>query len=230
MLVEALARWERAYPPVPPDRFVPLAAREGLMRRLSAAVLRRAVAEFAPLRRAAARSPAGFGGVSVNLPLDQLLSPDLPGVLRGALGRSALPPDALALELTETHRVEDRAALERALNRLRRAGHRVMLDDILPDDPRARLFGLPFAGLKLDRSLVAALPRDARLRHALRRITRGAEARGQVVVAEGVSSAAGMALLADLGAHWAQGFAIGRPLPAGALAGWSARWRARGPG
>jgi EAL domain-containing protein (putative c-di-GMP-specific phosphodiesterase class I) len=168
--------------------------------------------------------------VSVNLPLDLLLAPDLPGVLRGALGGSALPPGALVLELTETHRIEDRAALARALTRLRQAGHRVLLDDILADDPRGRLFDLPFAGLKLDRTLVAALPRDARQRHALRRVTRGAEARGQVVVAEGVSSAATMALLADLGVHWAQGFAIGRPLPAGALPGWSARWRARGAG
>lgn len=224
VMVEALARWEPSYPPVPPDRFIPLVARAGLMRSLSSHVIRRAVADIGALRGA-----MGVG-VTVNLPLDLLLRPELPAWLARALRFSALPPSALSLELTETHKVEDRSALARALRRLRAAGHGVMLDDILADDPRAALFDLPFAALKLDRSLVNALPRDARLRRFLRGLARAADRRGQVLVAEGVATPGAPEMLAELGVHWGQGFMIARPLPARALPDWSARWRARGPG
>lgn len=224
VMVEALARWTPGYRPVAPELFLPLAASVGLMRPLSMAVAGSAVREIGPLRRWGLRL-----GVTVNLPLDLLRQPDLVTWLGRSLGRSALHAEDLALELTEHAEVLDRGALERALWRLRTAGHGVFLDDILLDDPRARLFGLPFTGLKLDRSLVTALPGDARARQAVRRMARAAKARGQVLVAEGVSHPVQLRLLAELGIDWAQGFLISRPLPASALPGWSELWRAGRP-
>lgn len=230
VLVEALARWQPAPQGDPtqpggaavsPGAFMPLAERSGLVRALSVLVASRAAAELAPLRRRF----GGLGGVSVNLPLELLLQPDLPGWLREALRGTGLRPRHMALELTETTPVRDLPTLRRALLRLRTAGHPVLLDDVTLGDGREALLGLPFAGLKLDRGLVEALPRHAQARREVRRLVRLAEARGQCVIAEGVSGRRLWAAVRALGVPLAQGFGIGRPLPAAALASWAASWQ-----
>ncbi|GGC50213.1 hypothetical protein GCM10011504_30820 [Siccirubricoccus deserti] len=224
VMVEALARWHPPHSPIGPDVFVPLAERAGLARALSIAVASRAGAELAPLRRS-----LGLG-LSLNLPLALLVQPDLAAWLGRALARTGLGASSLTLELTETTAVRDVAVLHRALLRLNAAGYRVLLDDLVLDDGRERLLSLPFAGFKLDRSLVQRLPDDAHARHAVRRLIRLAERRRQSVVAEGVSARGHWSLLRGLGVHHAQGFAIGRPLPAAALTAWSAGWRGYPPG
>ncbi|MBL6077281.1 EAL domain-containing protein [Belnapia sp. T18] len=219
VMVEALARWHKPPTLISPDRFVPLAESSGLVRALSMLVATRAAAELAPLWQRLRLS------VSVNLPLGQLLLPDLPAWLHRALRAGGLHPRQVALELTETTEVRDRSALRRALMRLREAGHRVLLDDIILHDERSWLFGLPFAALKLDRSLVEQLPGDAHARREVRRMVRLAEASGKQVIAEGVSDQRIWQVVRGLGVHHAQGYLVSRPLPAEALARWHGRWR-----
>ena len=130
VMVEALARWHRPPVAVPPDRFVPLAESTGLARALSMLVASRAAAEMAPLWQTLRLR------VSVNLPLAQLLAPDLVAWLQRAVRAGGLRPGQLALELTETTTVRDRSALRRALLRLRAGGFRVLLDDFVLHDER----------------------------------------------------------------------------------------------
>lgn len=219
VMVEALARWLRPGAPVSPDNFVPLAESTGLGRQLSVSVAGTAAMDIARLW------PRLRLGVSINLPLAQLLQPDLQSWLRQALGRHGLGPRQVALELTETTPVLDLAQLHRTLLRLRQAGYRVLLDDVALDDGRERLHRLPFSGLKLDRSMIERLPDEAHGRQEVRRLVRAAEARGQAVIAEGVSDRRIWGALRGLGVHYAQGFAVGRPLAVAALPGWWAGWR-----
>lgn len=219
VMLEALARWHLPSAPVGPDAFVPLAERAGLARALSIAVASRAAAELAQLQ------PRLDIGLSLNLPLALLVQPDLPVWLGRAMAGSGFGRGRLYLELTETTEVRDTAQLHRALRRLGAAGYRVLLDDLILEDGRARLLALPFAGFKLDRSLVQRLPVDAHARVAVQRLMQLARRRRQVVTAEGVADAAQWALLRSLGVDNAQGFAIGRPLPATTLAAWSTGWR-----
>jgi EAL domain-containing protein (putative c-di-GMP-specific phosphodiesterase class I) len=219
VMVEALARWHTPDTSVSPDTFVPLAESTGLGRSLSVSVAGTAAVDIARLW------PRLRLGVSINLPLAQLLQPDLQSWLRRALGRRGLGPRQVALELTETTPVLDVTQLHRTLLRLKQAGYRVLLDDVALGDGRTRLHRLPFSGLKLDRSLVERLPFEAHGRQAVRRLVRAAEARGQAVIAEGVSDRRIWGALCDLGVHYAQGYAVGRPLPATALPGWWAGWR-----
>ncbi len=222
VLLEALVRWQAQHPPLSPERFVAIAERAGLAEALVMAVAARAARGIAPLRGVLRL------GLSVNLPLSVLLRPGIAGRLGRTLRAAGMAPAEVALELTESIPVHDRATLRRGLLRLRAAGHAVLLDDLLAGDPRARLLALPFAGVKLDRSLVASLPGSASAREEVRRIARAAARRGQQVVAEGVADPRLPSLLRDLGVGFAQGFLIGRPLPAEALPAWSARWRAGG--
>lgn len=219
MMVEALARWQPASGDVAPDHFVPLAERAGLVGELSAIVATAAIADLGPLWSRLRL------GVTINLPLMLVLQPGLTAWLDRAIGWSVLAPRQVAIELTETTPVRDPAGLQRALLRLRAAGYRVLLDDVTLQDDRDRLLALPFSGLKLDRSLVERLPQDGRARRAVRRLVAEAEARGQTVIAEGVSHPALWAALRGLGVHFAQGYAVGRPLPAAALPRWAADWR-----
>ena len=220
VMVEALARWPARYPPVAPTIFLPLAARSGLMRALSQAVARAAAQEVGSLRRGL---PVGL---TVNLPLDVLEQPDLAQWMKQALAPTALDPGDLAIELTEDAVVRDRSAFARLVRRLRYAGHGIFLDDIKLDDPRAALYDCELLGLKLDRSLIAALPGSARARHLLRGLVRHAARRGQILIAEGIADPNELRLLTEIGVDWAQGFVISRPLPATALVAWSRLWRA----
>ncbi len=219
VMVEALARWHRPPVPIPPERFVPLAESCGLVRALSILVTTRASRELAPLWQTLRL------GVSVNLPLALLLQPDLVCWLQRALRAGGLRPAQVALELTETTPVHDRSVLRRALLRLRDAGHRVLLDDIILHDDRDWLLGLPFGAFKLDRSLVERLPDDAHARHEVRRLVRLAAAGGKQVIAEGVSHRRLWDSVRGLGVNHAQGFLVGRPLPAAGLPGWCSGWR-----
>ena len=219
VLVEALARWQSDGRPVAPAEFVPVAEAAGLIEDLLALVTRTAIAELGPLW------PRLRVGVTINLPLTLLLRPALPAWLDRTLVHSSLTAGHVMLELTESQVVHDLGALRRALGRLRAAGYRVLLDDIAPDDGRDRLHALPFAGLKLDRSVVARLPRSAVTRQVVRRLVIATRRRGQMLIAEGVSEPAQWAALRALGVHGAQGFAVGPPVPAGQLAGWASGWR-----
>ncbi len=220
VLVEALARWRGRPMMHAPDLFVPALESAGLARILALAVLSRAARDIGPLARRMAI------GVSLNVALDQLLLPDLSIWISQALRSGGLAAQDLTLELTETTPVHDRALLARAIRRMEAAGHGVLLDDLAMDDGRLGLQSLGFAGIKLDKSLVGRLPADGRARRFVRHVVDEANRRGQVVTAEGVADARLWAAVAALGVHRAQGYWVGRALPAAMLGIWQRRWAA----
>lgn len=219
LLCEALARWPHHRRQIDPAAFVPLAESNGLAGALAAAVAARIAGDMAGRR---ARLSLG---VSLNLPLDLVLRPELATALRRIFRRSGIRPARLAIELTETAAAYNQATLRSALRRLAHAGHRVLLDDVVLDDPRSSLFALPFSGLKLDRSVIEQLPHCFAARRAVRRLVRAAHARGQRVIAEGVADARLWAAAKALGIDAAQGYLVGRPLPPGGIAAWQSAWR-----
>lgn len=220
VMVEALARWERPGLALGANAFIPLAEQAGLSPQLTFAVARRAMADLVAQR----------GGrrirLSFNLPLSELLKPDLPHWLQRMAAEAGLAPSEILLELTESTPVRDRALLRRALNRLRQAGLGVLLDDLALDDGRRRLLDLPFAGVKLDRGLVIAMPEERRARAEVERIVRHARRHNMMVIAEGVTDTRIWHAVAAAGCDLAQGFGVGRPLPPAALPAWIAAWGA----
>jgi EAL domain-containing protein (putative c-di-GMP-specific phosphodiesterase class I) len=214
-LVEALARWRSEPVALTPVNFIPAMEQMGLSRPLAAAVTRIAAWD---LSRMPGHLPIP---VSVNLPAPELDKRDVVAWLGQQLRRSRFPRRRLMIELTETAPVRDLSRMARTLRRLKAAGHGVLMDDYVLDDPRQRLLRLDFAGIKLDRSLVQSLPKSARARNQVHRMAK----RGLVMTAEGVSSPALLRVLRFLGVARAQGFLMGRPLPVAALPAWNDRWR-----
>lgn len=220
--LEALARLARVEGGLlGASAFVPAAERAGLAWPLSRSVARRVIADWPAWL---APFPAWL---AVNLPLDVLLRANAIAWLERGRVQSGMPAERLTIELTESRPLARLADLAVVVNRLRRAGYGIAIDDVGPGlrDPSA-LLALDFTMLKLDKAVVRQSATSAAARRFLRRTIAAAQARGLLVVAEGVADAHLWTLMADLGVPLAQGFHIARPMPPEALAAWHGRWRA----
>jgi EAL domain-containing protein (putative c-di-GMP-specific phosphodiesterase class I) len=204
--LEGLLRWPRDDSLLSASAFVPLAEKLGLALDLTRAMLERLAHDWH-------RTASPRGGLAVNMPLSVLVQPEIPSILARMIRRRGARRGPLLLELTETEAIRDRPRLRRALLHFKRLGVPVLLDDIVLGDRRWRLSSLPFAGLKLDRSLIEALPHQMRARHFLRAVLADSRAKGRYVIAEGVSNAMLRRTTRSLGVDFAQGFLLGQPQP-----------------
>jgi diguanylate cyclase (GGDEF)-like protein len=216
--LEALARWEdprRGL--VSPEEFLGLAEQTGLMPRLSDVVLRTAVADCARWRER-----VGHLRVAVNLAASSLLDSTLPGRVSAALESAGLPADSLTVEVSE-RRLTDTGRSGETLAALRALGVRVALDDYGTGlSSVALLQQLAVDQIKLDGSLVGAVPRDRRARAIVRHTVLMAHALSIEVVAEGVEDGPTLQALDDLGCDAAQGFLVAAPMPPAEVRGWLA--------
>jgi EAL domain-containing protein (putative c-di-GMP-specific phosphodiesterase class I) len=122
------------------------------------------------------------------------------------------------LEVTESAMMEDAAQAIEVLLRLRAAGMRVAIDDFGTGYASfSYLRRLPVDEVKLDRSFVRDITTDARGAQLVRSMIELAHSLEIRVVAEGVEDNATLAMLADMGCDFAQGYHIGRPMPAKAF-------------
>ncbi|MCW2984407.1 MAG: putative signaling protein, partial [Conexibacter sp.] len=220
--VEALVRWQHPVHGLlmPPD-FLPLAARSGLMARVTRQVLDAALGQLARWRADGLDLT-----VAVNLAVGDLLDPDLPGDVARMLAERDVPPTCLALEVTEDGLIADPEGAAATLDAIARLGVRVALDDYGTGwSSLAHLRRLPVAELKIDRSFVSGMVADEDDAAIVRTTLDLARSLRLRVVAEGVEDEDTWALLAELGADAIQGFVLSRPLPAAQIDAWLAARR-----
>jgi diguanylate cyclase (GGDEF)-like protein len=209
--VEALVRWRHpSRGLLPPDEFIPLAEETGLIIPLGASVL-----EMVTAQAALWSATLPDVRIAANASVLQLADPSIASDVIAMLTASHLAPQTLMLEVTETALMEQLDAARAALAQLRSAGVGVMIDDFGTGySSLARLGELPITGVKLDRRFTSGLGTDATMRRVLRAIAELAGAYGLDVVAEGIEDAGALADVDALGCRFAQGFYIGRPVPA----------------
>jgi diguanylate cyclase (GGDEF)-like protein len=213
--VEALVRWqhpERGF--IPPNDFIPIAERTGLIKPLSRSVLASA------LRQCGAWRAAGLDlHVAVNLTVPDLLDLDLPKVIRELLEETAVRPDQLELEITESTILADPFRVRQVLSGLNDMGLRLAIDDFGTGySSLAYLRRLPVQTIKIDRSFVMDMCENASDATIVRSTIDLGRNLGLDVVAEGVESQAAWNALRAQGCTLAQGYFISRPLPADELA------------
>src|SRR5262249_24648853 len=144
----------------------------------------------------------------------QATRPDLIDTVALALLEAGLPPQALALEVTESVLMEADAAMVRQLERIRDMGVRLGIDDFGTGySSLTYLKRLPVSFVKIDRSFVSGLAHDPSDREIVTAVIRLGQALGLATIAEGVENATQLAILGDLGCDQAQGYLFGRPLP-----------------
>jgi diguanylate cyclase (GGDEF)-like protein len=215
--VEALVRWHHPeFGLIAPLQFLGLAEEAGLMGRLTRRVLADA------LTQGAAWHAAGrWTLVSVNVSVADLLDPAFPETVATMLAERRMPAEALTIEITETSIIAEFERAQQAVARLRGLGVGVSIDDFGAGfTSLAYLNELAVDELKLDRRFIAPLAGGARGRDAelVRATIALGHALGLRVVAEGIEDPAALELLRELGCDVAQGYALGRPVPAGELA------------
>ena len=209
---EALCRWsDPTLGCVPPDEFVPVAERAGLIHALGHQVLREAC-------RAAAGWPSVHGlapTIAVNVSPVQLAEPDFVHQTAAALRDSGLAPARLYLEITESAAIEDFEVTAQRLAALRSLGVGVALDDFgVGHSPLSLLRWLPLDVLKIDRSFVAHVHERARDSVVTQLVVEAAHSLGLHVCAEGVENRDQAQQVLEMGCDYAQGFLFGRPNPA----------------
>ncbi len=216
MCVEALMRWNRpAEGSIPPAEFIPLAERNGLIGFLGTWSLRASCHQVAQWNKAwNVRLRA-----SVNLSPAQFRQGDIVATVRDALAESGLPADRLTLEITEGTLMQDPIETEDLLNRLRALGVGISVDDFGTGySSLAYLKRFPLSSFKIDRSFVGELDREGNDLAIVSVIISLAKELGVKVVAEGVETEAQLALLTGKGCDLVQGYLLGRPVAAEALA------------
>jgi EAL domain-containing protein (putative c-di-GMP-specific phosphodiesterase class I)/CHASE2 domain-containing sensor protein len=213
--VEALVRWshpERGN--LLPDSFIPLVEQHGRAADLTLHVMARA------LEAGAGWSDGGCPlGVAVNISATLLHDQDFLERLEQLLRASALPAGKVTLEITESAAMADPDAAIFALDRWRRLGVGVSIDDYgTGQSSLAYLQSMPATELKIDRVFVAAMAKDPRNRILVRSTIAMAHELGLAVVAEGVEDEACLELLRAMGCDQVQGYLISRPIRAEAVA------------
>ncbi|WP_110669171.1 putative bifunctional diguanylate cyclase/phosphodiesterase [Salinicola halophilus] len=210
--MEALLRWQHPdYGQVPPNEFIALAERHGLMPALGNWVLDRVIAQIATWRALGITMLP----VWVNISALQLIQGDLESRLLATLNQYRVPATLLGLELTESVLLDERAGdVSPRLESLRREGLQIAIDDFGTGySSMAYLKRLPVDKLKLDREFIRALPHD----HADAAITSAVLAMAQGlnldVIAEGVETTEQRDFLLARGCRHVQGYLYARPQP-----------------
>lgn len=203
---EALVRWEHPERGLlGPSEFVPLAEETGLIGAVGEWVLRHACAAAA-----AWRAPGLV--ISVNVSPRQLATGDFVELVETVLAETGLDPTTLCLELTESAVVESGAMA--TLAGLKRLGVQLAIDDFGTGwSSLGHLRRFPIDVVKLDRSFVSGLGRDAQDTSIAAAIISLAHALGLSTVAEGIETGEQLAVLASLGCDLGQGYLFARPAP-----------------
>ena len=208
---EILARWihpDRGL--VPPNIFVPLVERYGLINRLSTSLLTQAFTS--------ARTLYGNFGLSINLSPSQLHDRSLPSLIERMADDAEFDLKRLTVELTETALVDDLELAGAVAADFKRLGIRLALDDFGTGySSLLHLQSLPFDELKVDISFVRSMVESRQSRKITAAVISLGLSLGLQTVAEGVEQQSQANLLAWQGCTLGQGFLYGRPIPAAEL-------------
>jgi sensor c-di-GMP phosphodiesterase-like protein len=209
---EALARWRNRGSHVPPDTFIELAERHGLIQPITDLVLDRVVAELGGFLSA---HPDCY--VSVNVSAVDLTSRRFLDHLARRLDGTGIRPAQIRIEATERGFVDAQAAIP-VIQAFRDAGHPVYIDDFGTGySSLSYLQTLPVDALKIDKSFVDTMGYEAASSSVAPHIIHLAQTLGLDVVAEGVEREEQAVYLLESGAHFAQGWLFSAALPADAF-------------
>jgi diguanylate cyclase (GGDEF)-like protein len=215
---EALVRWnhpELGF--IPPSDFIPHAERTGMIRFLTAWVLRSALWQLRAWKQCGLELD-----VAVNVSPTDLADPSFADCLIQVLAETGADSRRLVLEVTESAAMKDLSNTLRVMEQLRVLGIRFSIDDFGTGySSLSHLKRLPVDEIKIDRSFIQELETRPDDEVIVRSTINLGHALGLKVVAEGVELPASFEALKRLGCDLAQGYLVSRPLSASDLTRWT---------
>ena len=209
--VEALLRWrhpERGM--VPPAEFIPVAESTGLIRSLGSWVLRSAC------EQAAQWHGAGLPLLmAINVSAVQILSGDFASLIEEALASTGLEARHLEIEITETMFLRTRdPVVGETLRRLYDMGVSISVDDFGTGyGSLTYLRRFPVSKLKIDRSFVQGIGKDADDEAIVRAVIGLGRSLNMRTLAEGIETEEQLAFLKADGCDEGQGYYFSPAVP-----------------
>ncbi|MDQ3280710.1 MAG: EAL domain-containing protein [Acidobacteriota bacterium] len=207
---EALVRWNHPQRGlIYPAEFIPLAEETGLIVHVGRWALFEACARMAQWQETFGRPDLAM---SVNLSGRQLAQPGFVADVERVLRETALPPETLCLEITETVLMENSDRAAASIGRLRDLGVKVHIDDFGTGySSLSYLHRFAIDTLKIDRSFISHVTTGDESMEIIRTITTLAGNLKVPVIAEGVETEIQRAQLLALGCQSAQGYLFSMP-------------------
>ncbi|MBD8662638.1 MULTISPECIES: bifunctional diguanylate cyclase/phosphodiesterase [unclassified Rhizobium] len=198
---------------VPPGAIVSVAEETGTIGQIGNLILEDAVANLARISRIPGMSDT-YVAVNVS-PLQ--FDASLPVKLSTLLGRYAIRPSRLVIEITEAVLMHDNPEIRRLLDEIRNIGCRIALDDFGTGySSLSYLSRFPVDIVKIDQSFIRSLNNgdddiDRRNKMLIEGIAAISHKMNCHVVAEGVETEYQRSTLIDMGIEYAQGYYFARP-------------------
>ncbi|NEP41750.1 MAG: EAL domain-containing protein [Okeania sp. SIO2H7] len=208
---EALVRWNHPRGWVSPGQFIPVAEETGSINELGWWILREACRQTkiwlelfnrdVPLR------------INVNLSPVQLLQVDLIERIEEIILETALPPNCLKLEITESCVLEVSSEEAKVLKRLKSMDIQLCIDDFGTGySSLSRLHEFPIDTLKIDRSFINRIGKENGGEEIIQTILTLAHTLGMNTVAEGIDTTEKLKKMQELKCGFGQGFLFSKPV------------------
>lgn len=209
---EALIRWHHPHNGmISPGDFIPVAEETGLILPIGAWVIEEATRQIGQWRGQEQREVR----VAINISAHQFSHGKLAEQITQTLDSLSLRPELLTIEVTETAIMTQMEVTVRQLQALRDKGVLVALDDFGTGySSLTYLKHFPIDILKIDRSFVVDITKDAQSGAIVETIINLAHNLNMRVVAEGVETQEQLAFLQAHGCDGIQGYLFSKPLPA----------------
>ncbi|MEO0768672.1 MAG: GGDEF domain-containing phosphodiesterase, partial [Cyanobacteria bacterium J06649_4] len=208
--VECLVRWQ--HPElgiIPPIEFIPIAEETGLILPIGQWILQQACQQNKAWQ---AENLPKFT-VAVNLSARQIEQAGLNDLVQQTLKTTALEPQFLELEVTESLLMGDTAQISSVLQDLHNQGIALALDDFGTGySSLSYLRKFPFDTLKIDQSFVQDIVQSTEAEEVTRAIVSLAKGLRLGLIAEGVETKEQLNKIKTYGCHEIQGYYFSRPL------------------
>ncbi|MFT6904763.1 MAG: putative signal transduction protein with EAL and GGDEF domain [Oleiphilaceae bacterium] len=212
--VEALIRWNsKVLGFVPPDLFIPIAEKAGLINELTQWVITRVVGDLARWRELGVHICA-----AVNLSVHDLTYAPLIEHIQTLLDENNIGTDLIEFEVTESDLMNDPKKAILQLDALKAMGFALAMDDFGTGySSMSYLKNMPVTTLKIDKSFVLNLHENIDDQTIVQVIIDLAKRFDLELVAEGVENEAALQMLKTWGCDYIQGYHISKPVDGNTL-------------
>lgn len=215
---EGLIRWTQRDHGVNPEELVAMIEQSGRMDDFFAWTIKTAIRESAAWRGQDIT-------MAINLSASCLHSPQLFETIESSLNLWGAEPADICIEVTESTIQQDLDQGFQALKKIKQLGVRIAIDDFGTGYSSLEYFKyIPADELKIDKSFILNMRNNQIDIDIVKLIIDWGQRFQMETIAEGVEDAQSMALLAEMGCTYAQGYHISKAMPADEFSQWLGRY------